>query len=169
MNRKLWTVQGLLMLVFLFAGGSKLVSPSEVLEAQFPLPTQFMRFIGVVEILGALGLVLPGLLRIQTGLTPLAATGLVSVMIGAVVVTLVDGAGAAALFPLTLGLLAAFVAYGRWRAVPLRESSRRPMLWLAESPKPHRLASESRRWASLRHDVQGVRETEHTARRRIST
>lgn len=146
MNHKLWTVQGLLMLVFLFAGGSKLVSPSEVLEAQFPLPTQFMRFIGVVEILGALGLVLPGLLRIQTGLTPLAATGLVSVMIGAVVVTLVDGAGAAALFPLTLGLLAAFVAYGRWRQY--RSASHlagQCSGWLAESPKPRHLLSEARR------------------------
>ena len=89
--------------------------PSEV-----PLPGLFMRFIAVCETLGALGLVLPGLLRIRPGLTPLAAAGLVIIMIGATVVTLVIGGGASALIPLVVGLLAAFVAYGRWRVAPLR-------------------------------------------------
>src|SRR5437899_1748018 len=67
----LWIVQGLLALVFLFAGGMKLVLPIEELTAQLPLPGLFVRFIGLAETLGALGLILPGLLRIRPSLTPL--------------------------------------------------------------------------------------------------
>lgn len=125
MNRTLWIVQGLLAVVFLLAGGSKLMSPSDVLATQYPPPPPFLRFIGVVEILGALGLVLPGLLRIRTGLTPLAAVGLVIVMTGAVMIWLIGGAVALALPPFMLGLLAAFVAYGRWALAPHRVSSHR--------------------------------------------
>ena len=104
--------------LFLFAGGMKLVLPLEVLTEQMPLPGLFMRFIGVAEVLGALGLILPGLLRIRPGLTPLAAAGLVIIMIGATVLTLASGDVAPALIPLVVGLLAAFVAYGRWRLAP---------------------------------------------------
>jgi len=77
----------------------------------------FIHFIGVCEVLGGLGLVLPGLLRIRPGLTPLAAAGLVVIMIGATVVSIPMGAVAA--LPLVVGILAAFVAYGRWRVAPL--------------------------------------------------
>ena len=66
---------------------------------------------------GALGLILPGLTGIRPGLTPLAAAGLVSIMAGATVVTLAMG-GPAALIPAVVGLLAALVAYGRWRVAP---------------------------------------------------
>ena len=76
MTYALWIVQGLLALLFLFAGGMKLVLPIEELTAQMPLPGLFVRFIGVAEVLGAIGLVLPGLLRLRPGLTPLAAAGL---------------------------------------------------------------------------------------------
>src|SRR6185503_1594681 len=65
----LWTVQVLLALLFLFAGAMKLVTPAEVLAKQSPFPVAFIQFIGVVEVLGALGLVLPGLFRIRTDLT----------------------------------------------------------------------------------------------------
>jgi DoxX-like family len=78
----------------------------------------------VAEVLGALGLILPGLLRIQPGLTPLAAAGLVIVMIGATVLSAVTGPVALALLPLVVGLCAAFVAYGRWRVAPLHGASR---------------------------------------------
>ena len=120
MTRALWIAQGLLALVFLFAGGLKLVLPLEALTAQAPLPGAFLRFIGVAEVLGAIGLVLPGLLRIRPGLTPLAAAGLVIIMIGATVVTLAGGQVAPALIPLAVGILSAFVAYGRWRLAPFR-------------------------------------------------
>ncbi len=115
MNTVLWIVQGLLALVFLSTGGMKLVLPLQTLTAQMPLPGWFVRSLGVAEALGALGLILPGLLRIRPWLTPLAAAGLVIVMIGATVFTLAIGGGAMALIPVVVGLLAAFVAYGRWR------------------------------------------------------
>jgi hypothetical protein len=122
MTYALWTVQGLLAALFLFAGGMKLVMPIESMTAQMPvaIPGAFLRFIGVAETLGALGLVLPGLLRIRPGLTPLAAAGLVIIMIGATGLTLATGMGVgAAVIPLVVGILAAFVAYGRWRVAPL--------------------------------------------------
>jgi len=106
-----WTVQILLALLFLFAGGAKLAMPAEKLAAQGPFAVDFLRFIGLAEVAGALGLVLPGLFRIHRHLTPLAAGGLVIIMIGAVVSTLATGGGAAAVFPLVIGALAAFVAY----------------------------------------------------------
>ena len=120
MNLALWIVQALLAAVFLFAGGMKLIMPIEEMLKQMPLPLPgwFLRFTGVVEVLGAIGLILPRLLRIRPGLTPLAAAGLVIVMIGAVVYTLAAGDVASALMPLVVGLLCAFVAYGRWRLAP---------------------------------------------------
>ena len=111
----LWIVQGLLAIIFLFSGGMKLVLPLEAMTGPIPVPGLFLRFIGVAEVLGAIGLILPGVLRIRPGLTPLAAAGLVIIMIGATVLTLAGGAVALALIPLVVGVLAAFVAYGRWR------------------------------------------------------
>ena len=118
-NVLLWIVQGLLAFLFLFAGGMKLVLPPEAMVGPVALPLAFLRFIGVVEVLGAIGLILPGLLRIRVDLTPLAAAGLVIIMIGATVITALGGAIAPALFPLTVGLLAGSVAYGRRQ--PFRE------------------------------------------------
>jgi hypothetical protein len=124
MNILLWIIQILLALLFLFAGGTKLVIPYETLMAmgspnQVVLPEWFLKFIGICEVLGALGLIFPGLLRKQQKLTPLAAVGLLIIMIGAVVVTIMgDGAGAA-LVPFVVGLLCAFVAYGRLKLRPL--------------------------------------------------
>jgi uncharacterized membrane protein YphA (DoxX/SURF4 family) len=114
MTYVLWIVQVLLALLFLFTGGMKLVLPIEAMTEQMPMPGWFLRFIGVAEVLGAIGLILPWLLGIKPGLTPLAACGLVIIMIGATVVTLVAGLGVGpALIPVVVGLLAAFVAYGR--------------------------------------------------------
>jgi len=131
MTYALWIVQALLALLFLFAGGTKLVLPIDVLASmgspnQIQLPGLLVRFIGVVEVLGALGLILPGLLRIKPGLTPLAAAGLVIVMIGATALTVAADGVAAGVVPLVVGLLAAFVAYGRWRWAP--HPARREMI-----------------------------------------
>ena len=122
MTYALWGVQGLLALIFLFAGGMKLVLSIEVMTEQMPLPLPdwFLRFIGVAEVLGAIGLILPGFLGLRPGLTPLAASGLVIIMIGATVLTLAGGDASPALVPLVVGLLSAFVAYGGWQSTAYR-------------------------------------------------
>ena len=120
MTYVLWIVQAVLAVLFLFSGGMKLVMPIAEMTKEFPLPGWFLRFLGVCEVFGGIGLILPGLLRIRPGLTPLAAAGLVIIMIGAVVITLSIGSVTMALIPLVTGLLAAFVAYGRWRLAPQR-------------------------------------------------
>ncbi len=125
MNVVLWILQVMLAALFLFAGGMKLVMPISEMTAQMPisLPGAFLRFIGVVEVLGGLGLVLPGVFGIRTGLTPLAAAGLVIVMIGAVVITLMIGDLKSAIIPLVVGLLLVFVACARWRVLLLGGSA----------------------------------------------
>ncbi|MBC8030200.1 MAG: DoxX family protein [Pyrinomonadaceae bacterium] len=126
MTYALWIIQILLGLLFLFAGGSKLVMSIVMMQelarqsGQTPLPAMLLRLIGVAELLGGLGLILPGLLRIRPGLTPLAAAGLLIIMIGATVITLSSGPIAPALFPLIVCLLLLFVLYGRWRLAPIQ-------------------------------------------------
>jgi hypothetical protein len=110
----LWIVQGLLAVLYLFAGGMKLLMPLDALAAQAHLPGTFMKFIGICEVAGALGLILPGLLRIARVLTPLAASGLLVIMIGATSLTVARMGLAPAVLPLVAGLLDAFVLYGRW-------------------------------------------------------
>jgi hypothetical protein len=122
----LWIVQALLALVFLFAGGMKLLTPLDALYAVMPLPLPgaFIRFIGVCEVLGAAGLILPGLTRIRPELTSLAARGLVLIMVGATMFTPPEALSLAAI-PVVIGLLAAFVAYGRAPRATQTATSRR--------------------------------------------
>ena len=120
MNILLWITQIVLALLFLFAGGTKLVLSSETLASmgspnQVVLPVWFIRFIGVAEVLGALGLILPGALRRQQHLTALAALGLTIIMIGAVVVTIIGDGLKMAIMPLVVGLLCGLVAYARMK------------------------------------------------------
>jgi uncharacterized membrane protein YphA (DoxX/SURF4 family) len=109
----LWTIQVVLALLFLFAGGMKLAVPVEVLTKQMPLPGLFLRFIGVTEVMGAAGLILPGLLRVRQHLTAWAAAGLVTIMTGAVVVSVATMGPGAAVMPMIVGLLAGYVAWAR--------------------------------------------------------
>src|SRR5574341_1886288 len=120
MNIVLWIIQILLSLLFLFSGVMKFVMSVEEMNRQAPvvLPGLFLHFIGVCEILGGLGLVLPSLLRIKPGLTPLAALGLAIITTGATVITIVGGMAVMALLPFVTALLCLFVAYGRWHFVP---------------------------------------------------
>ena len=124
MNIALWIAQVLLTLMFLFAGGVKLVWPPEALEGPFPLPIAFIRLLGVAEVLGAVGMILPGLLRIKTLLTPLAAAGFVIIMLGAIAITVSTMDPSMATIPVICLLLAAFVAYGRTRLAPLPDRSK---------------------------------------------
>ncbi|HXD32895.1 MAG TPA: DoxX family protein [Pyrinomonadaceae bacterium] len=118
MNIVLWILQILLALLFLAAGVPKLIFSMEKLIAMGPpnqvqLPFLFLRFIGICEVLGALGLVLPGIFGAKKFLTPLAAAALVIIMIGAVVVSAMGPGVAGAIVPAVTGLLCAVVAYGR--------------------------------------------------------
>jgi hypothetical protein len=127
MNRALWIVQGLTAAVFLLGGASKLAMPLDEMVEMSGLPGGLILFLGVVELLGAVGLILPGLLRIKTGLVPLAAAGLTIIMIGATILTAAGvGGGDAvmALFPLVIGILTAFVAYGRSQVRPHGQAAR---------------------------------------------
>ena len=119
-NYALWTVQVVLALLFAFAGVMKFVMPVEEMTKDVALPLWFLRFIGVAEVLGAVGLILPAALKIRPTLTPLAAAGLVVIMIGAVVVTLMTPSPGAALMPLVVGVLAGLVTYRRSGLVEAR-------------------------------------------------
>ena len=120
-SARLWIAQGVLAALFLFAGGMKLVTPVDALAAMSHMSGPFLKFIGVCETLGALGLVLPGLLRVHRELTPVAAAGLVIIMIGAVTTTAARGDVAGAIVPLVVGFVAAYVTRGRW-SVAIRPS-----------------------------------------------
>src|SRR5262249_60892765 len=113
MNLILWIAQGVLAAVFLFSGSMKFVMSIEAMTQQMPMPGWFLHFIGVCEVLGALGMILPWLTRMRPGLTPLAAAGLVILMICATVTMLTTGSIATALIPLVVGVPAAFVGYCR--------------------------------------------------------
>jgi hypothetical protein len=125
-NRLLWTAQTIAALVFLFAGAMKFIMPVEKMQ-QGPVvfPMAFLYFIGVCECLGALGLILPGLMRYRTWLTPLAAAGLTVIMIGATWVSIVAMGAAAGIVPAVVGIVTAWISYGRTRIAPLTDAPRR--------------------------------------------
>lgn len=114
MNIVLWVLQVILALLFLFSGVIKFLMPAEEMAKNMPpsLSMTFIYFIGVCEILGGIGLIVPWATKIMPKLTPIAAAGLLMIMIGAVVVTLPMGAKNAVV-PAIAGILCAFVAYGR--------------------------------------------------------
>jgi hypothetical protein len=120
MSRLLWVLQALLAAVYLFSASFKLLAPIELIQAQLPLPELYIRCIGLIEALGAIGLIVPALTRIQPRLTPLAAAGLVLLMAGATLLSPVfTGEVASAALPLVLGVLCAVVVYGRTRVAPI--------------------------------------------------
>jgi hypothetical protein len=132
MNRTLWVVQWLLALFFALASSlPKLLLPPEMLPMPIPIPRALLLFVGVAELAGALGLVLPGLFRIWPILTPLAGAGLTLICIGGTVYQLMAGEPGNAVFAIVLGLICAFVGYGRWQLAPHRQKPARPALQLA--------------------------------------
>jgi hypothetical protein len=124
-NTLLWIVQALLAGLFLFAGGMKLVLPLAALTGPVPLPGAFLRFVGVAEVLGAVGLIVPYLTNIRPALTPVAAGGLTIIMTGATTLTAIGMGVVPALLPLIVGTLAASVAYGRRPAAGLDRRANR--------------------------------------------
>lgn len=125
----LWVLQVFFGLFFILASGApKLIVPADSLPMPIPLPDPVLVLIGVAEILGGLGLILPGLTRVRPSLTPLAAAGLVLVLIGATVYQLMAAQPGNAVFAVVVGAIMAFIAYARWRIAPLRGSAATPAL-----------------------------------------
>ena len=125
MNIALWVVKVLLAVGFLMAGGMKLFTPHDALAVQMAWVNHFPAFapklIGLLEVLGGLGLILPSLLRIKPWLTPLAALGLCLLMAGAFITHLVLGEIGMSVPSLMMGLLSAFIAWGRKKRLPIVE------------------------------------------------
>jgi hypothetical protein len=111
-NRFLWTLQVLLAALFIFAGGFKLVAAPEQMQPS-TLPVAFLRFIGAVELLGGIGLIVPWATGIRPLLTAYAACGLVVIMIGAVIISAIEMGVATAILPFVTGLLLLLVVRGR--------------------------------------------------------
>src|SRR3954466_2588448 len=118
-NRVLWITQTLLALLFIFAGTMKFIIPAEKMQGPIVFSITFIHFIGICEILGGLGLVLPGLFRVATALTSIAAAGLVIIMAGATTATIIGMGFAPAIFPLVIGFGGAASAI-RGRGAPPR-------------------------------------------------
>lgn len=116
-NAVVWTIQGLLAALFLFSGTMKFFVSAEMLSGPAHIPVTFMLFIGCAEIAGAIGLILPGIAHIHEELTPVAALGLVIIMIGATVITATSMGVLPSIMPFVVGLLAIFVARARWQSI----------------------------------------------------
>ena len=127
MGIALWVVQGLLAVAFLGAGATKLSQPKEKLAKNMTWVEDFsqgkVRLISTLEIVGALGLVLPALTGVLPWLTPLAALGLALLMAGAIYTHLRRKEAPAVVPPAVLLLLAALVAVGGFFVVPLLGTS----------------------------------------------
>ena len=118
MNAALWVVQGVLAVMFLMAGVLKATQPKDRLVKQLPWVEDFsagtVRFIGAMELLGAIGLILPALTGVAVILTPLAATGLAVLMLLAVLTHIRRREPGAVVFTAVLLLAAVVVAWGRF-------------------------------------------------------
>ena len=125
-NRLLWTAQGLAAVLFLFAGSMKFIIPAEKMQqGPIVLPIAFLYFIGLCECLGAVGLLLPSILRLRTSLTPLAAAGLTVIMVGATTISVLAISPTAGILPAVVGVVTTWIAYGRTRLLPLEDAPRR--------------------------------------------
>ena len=121
MNTLLWMLQVLLALAFFAHGWLFLFPPAAMVDQMnASLPRWFQVFIGVAEILAAVGLTLPGFACIQPWLVPCAAAGVMIVMISATIFHLARGEVSSAATTVVLLAVATFTAYMRWRVAPIR-------------------------------------------------
>ena len=120
MNIALWVLQLLLAAAFLAHGWLLLAPPPEIVEQMnASLPRWFQLFIGIAEVLAAVGLTLPGLTRILPWLVTWAAVGIMIVMVSATIFHLVRGEFSSAAVTLLLLVMATVVAYMRHRVLPI--------------------------------------------------
>jgi uncharacterized membrane protein YphA (DoxX/SURF4 family) len=120
MNIVLWVLQVLLAVAFLAHGWLFLAPPADMVAVMnASIPPAFRIFIGVAEVLAAVGLILPGITRVQPWLIPCAAAGLMIVMIGATILHTTRGETSSAITTACLFVLVTFVAYMRWKVKPI--------------------------------------------------
>jgi putative oxidoreductase len=123
LNITLWIVQGLTAALMLMSAFMKIASPIPELSAKWKwtgeLPQQVVRMLGIVDLLGGIGIILPAILKIKPGLTPLAAVGVVLLMISATVFHISRGESSVIAFNIILMLLASFIAWGRYKKLPI--------------------------------------------------
>jgi uncharacterized membrane protein YphA (DoxX/SURF4 family) len=120
MNILLWVLQGLLAVAFLAHGCLLLFPPASMVEVMNASIQPTLRlFIGVAEVLAAIGLTLPGITRVQPWLIPCAAAGLMIVMVSATIFHIIRGEISSAITTAILFVLVAFVAYMRWKVNPI--------------------------------------------------
>ena len=120
MNGVLWVLQVLLAAAFFAHGMLFLTPPPEMVEQMSVLPRWFQLFLGVAEVLAALGLTLPGVTRILPSMIPAAAAGLMFVMVCATIWHLARAEFSAAATTAILLMLLTAVAYLRWKVTPIR-------------------------------------------------
>jgi putative oxidoreductase len=127
LNIILWIAQIILAGMFIMAGFMKTTTPIEQLSASLPwtkdVPAWLVRFIGISEFLGALGLILPSLLKIKPILTPFAALGIIAIMVMAAFFRITRSEFQGVAFTVILALVAAFIGWGRWKKVPIKDKS----------------------------------------------
>ncbi|MEO5741999.1 MAG: DoxX family protein [Vicinamibacterales bacterium] len=124
MNITLWILQVVLALVFLAHGIMFLVPPPDIaVLMNAMLPRWFQLFLGVMEVLAAVGLTLPGVTRIMPWLVPAAAAGVMIVTVAATILHLSRSEFSSGAITFVLLLMATFVAYGRWRRMPITPRS----------------------------------------------
>ena len=118
-NVALWIAQAILSIIFLWGGYMKLFAPVEKLNAMWPwtgqIPKLLLKFTGIVDALGGIGLILPGLLRIKPKLTALAALGIIVLMALAIAFHLSRGEGSVIGANIVFAIIAGFIAWGRFR------------------------------------------------------
>ena len=125
MKYTLWIMQVILAVMFMGAGVSGLITPYDTLVATAGMgwaemfPPIFIKIISILEILGAVGVILPSLTGIYPMLTPLAAQGLFFIMVGAFGTHVIRGEWSSLFQPLLLALMAVAVTYGRWKLLPV--------------------------------------------------
>ena len=127
LNISLWIAQVVLAGMFVMAGTMKSTQPYEQLAAAMPWTNDFsvgmVRFIGISELLGGIGLLLPTLLRIKPILTPLAALGIFIIMVFAFIYHIVKGEYEALGINVILAAIAFFISWGRYKKVPVQPKS----------------------------------------------
>jgi hypothetical protein len=124
MNILLWVLQALLAAAFFAHGMLFLTPPADMVEQMnASLPRWFQLFLGIAEVLAAVGLTLPGATRILPWLVPSAAVGIMIVMVSATIWHVVRGEISSAVITFMLLAMASYVAYMRWRVAPIRPRS----------------------------------------------